>query len=233
MTQVWLGSTADWNTLKQLADEGDNPLAAAMVALCYSHIAIRVVPNCLDEARLYVNKSLPWLQEEVVRGCKYAQLYLGLLIASDVALTRDLEEAFRLCRLSAEQGYPIAVNALGDFYFFGTGVTMDKVEAVRLFQQAAQQGCGVAQNNLPKCYEKGIGVTSDMSEAIRWYRLAADQGHTDAQFSLGICYLAGNGVEKDPTEALRWYRLAADKGDADAQLDVGVCYHHGKGVEKD
>jgi TPR repeat protein len=64
-------------------------------------------------------------------------------------LAKDDQEAARLYKLAANQGYAQAQNNLGVFYRDGRGgVEKDQREAIRLFQLSAAQGNESAKRNL-------------------------------------------------------------------------------------
>ncbi len=134
---------------------------------------------------------------------------------------------------AAEQGYMLAQNKLGSYYYHGIGVTQDYKKAVEWYRKSADQGHAVAQNNLGSCYFSGIGVTQDYKKAVEWYRKSAEQGYVLAQNSLGNCYYDGVGVPQDYKKAVEWYRKAADQGNAVAQNSLGDCYYNGIEVTQD
>lgn len=145
---------------------------------------------------------------------------------------KNYQEAARLYRLTAEQGYAAAQNSLAFCYRNGEGVEKDLTAAVRLYRLAADQDYAAAQNNLAFCYRNGEGIEKDLTEAVRLYRLVADKGYAAAQNELAICYYRGDGIGKDLTEAVRLFRLAADQGHAAAQSNLAVLYENGNGVGK-
>ena len=53
---------------------------------------------------------------------------------------KEYEDAARLYRLAADQGYAVAQVKLGSMYELCPGVTQDYTEAVRLYRLAADQG---------------------------------------------------------------------------------------------
>ena len=96
----------------------------------------------------------------------------------------DDDEALRLYRLAADQGYAAAQHSLGVMFDFGQGVAKDDAEAVRWYRFAAAQGHAGAQFNLGNMFDFGQGVAKDDAEAVRWYRLAAAQGDAGAAAAL-------------------------------------------------
>ena len=149
-------------------------------------------------------------------------------------LSKEKREQFPFYCKAAEQGYPIAQNDLGNFYYKGVGgVCRNYTEAAKWYRKAAEQGLAIGQYNLGCLYRDGTGVPRDFTEAVRWFRKAAAQGDADAQYSLGRRYHHGEGVPKDYSEALKWYRLAADQGNLSAQNNIGVLYKYGLGIPQD
>ena len=171
---------------------------------------------------------------------------------------RNYEEAARLFRLLADQGYAEAQEYLGRMYYRGTGVNTDYTEAARWYRLAAEQGRAEPQWWLGYMYDNGIGVPQDLEAAVQWYRMAAQHGDTEAQYSLWFTsedleekrrWLRLAGLQghvraqwmlgfhyqghKDYTEAARWYRMAAEQGDRASQYALGDTYHHGRGVTQD
>src|SRR5215472_19384951 len=84
---------------------------------------------------------------------------------------KDTQEAVRLYRLAADQGYPKVQAALGFFYEQGMGgLDKDEAEAARQYRLAADQGNARGQYNLAVYYEEGRGgMPKDGAEAVRLY----------------------------------------------------------------
>lgn len=147
--------------------------------------------------------------------------------------TKNIEEAVKWFRLSAEQGNANGQNALGFSYQYGEGVEENMEEAIKWYWLATEQKNARAQYNLGFCYFIGKGVEKDLKEAIRLIRMSADQGYSMGQAWLGFCYEIGIGVGKDEKAAARLYRLSADQGCLFAQFRLGLCYEYGKGIPID
>jgi hypothetical protein len=116
------------------------------------------------------------------------------MILNGEGVTKDDEEAARLHRLAAAQGYPDAQYFLGCSFEEGRGVAQDRVEATRWFLLAAAWQHAQAQFHLGFAYEKGRGVAQDTEEAIRWYQLAAFQGLSHAKNRLRRCLAVLHGA---------------------------------------
>jgi uncharacterized protein len=72
------------------------------------------------------------------------------MYANGRGVAKDDEEAVRLLRKAAEQGYGIAQNNLGNVYEYGLGMPKDLAEAVRWYRKAAKYGHEGAKANLKR-----------------------------------------------------------------------------------
>jgi TPR repeat protein len=84
----------------------------------------------------------------------------------------DFSSAARWWKLSADNGYALAQEQLGDFYREGIGVPENFKAAAKLIEQAAQQGLFSAQMEIGEIYEKGLGVPQDFVKAYFWFNVA-------------------------------------------------------------
>jgi len=87
-----------------------------------------------------IRNALPAITKFADEGRSWAQVNLGSLYESGIALPRDLKEAVFWFRSAAEQGFPEAQYNLGDAYRRGRGVTINRRSAIEWFQRAAKQG---------------------------------------------------------------------------------------------
>jgi TPR repeat protein len=232
MSKVWCGNPEAWNALKGFADTS-HPLAAAMVAVCFSHRQIRIVPNNAENARIYANLSMQWLAEEASSGCMYAQYYLAEFHDKAITIPENKAEAIRLCRLAADQELDEAQATLGYWFGLDNDVATVRPQQIRLYRLAADQGNARALNSLGYCYDFGEDVAQDYVEAAHLYRLGAEQGLSYAQYALGLCLKGGKGIPQNITEAVHYLGLAADQNFAYAQCSLGLHYLSGEGVDKD
>lgn len=114
----------------------------------------------------------------------------------------NLQEAFRLYRLSAEQGVVGAQRYLGYFYASGQGVAQNHQEAVRWYLLAADQGDRGPVPPRIAVSAQGNGVPKDIAQARKWYQLAARKGLKDAEKWLLVAdQQLGTQVKVDVTEA--------------------------------
>jgi TPR repeat protein len=79
-------------------------------------------------------------------------------------------------RQLADNGDPVAENALGLRYATGDGVKLSESEAVRWFTKAAELGNIPAQSKLGSIYYSGRGVPQDANRAYFWMVVARSGG---------------------------------------------------------
>ena len=90
------------------------------------------------------------------------------------------QEAFRLFKELAEQGYAVAQFGLAGMYANGEGVAKDNKEAAVWFRKAAEQGNAKGQTLLGLCYRHGQGVPLDDVLAYLWFSMAVANGDKGA-----------------------------------------------------
>ena len=186
------------------------------------------------------------LEEKVAsqaeEGDLFAQLELARIYKNRSGAGKNLAEAKKWFKKSAEQGYWLAMNYLGEVCYFEEN---DKENAVAWYIKAAEQGYAIAQKHLGDCYYFGEGVEEDEDKAAYWYKKAAEQGNEDAKKNLKK-YFSNNVSKKDIEESeYLLNKNSEDIGenesslnqnledaDADMQFNIGNCYYFGDGVEE-
>ena len=134
---------------------------------------------------------------------------------------KDLPEAVRLMRLSAETGERNGQQGWGQMLYFGVGMTENKPEGLRYTRMAADAFNPEAQYDMALAnYFGDVGIPKNLVEAARWARLSADNGLPRAQLLLGKLLWAGEGLVQNRTEAVRWMKKAADQHDETAINDL-------------
>ena len=68
------------------------------------------------------------------------QFNLGFCYYIGLGVEQDYNEAFRLFRLSADRGFPVAMFAVGDCYYLGTGAEKDLDAAKAWYQKSLDAG---------------------------------------------------------------------------------------------
>ena len=136
--------------------------------------------------------SAPWIQSEVAPWVQHklhnhAQPQLQTVLASSRPTKSDVAavETATLDQLRqmAENGDPIAQNALGLRYATGDGIALNEEEAVAWFTKSAEQGNVAAQSKLGSLYYSGRGVAQDSNRAYFWM-VVARMGGDDASKAL-------------------------------------------------
>lgn len=141
-------------------------------------------------------------------------LLLAMPVAADYIVAKkaiedgDFKRAFKEWRLSAQEGYPEAQNALGNLYFHGIGTPRDYRESLKWYEKVPRQNDPEALQNMGHIYTNGLGgVRKNLKKAFLLYLKAAKQGHVGGQYFVGHFYAKGLGVEKDNVQALMWFDL--------------------------
>ena len=185
----------------------------------YKFLEIIMVKD--NYSNIFDEKIYPELLEKVFTVLSFlakendsvAQYYLGNMYDEGKGKPKDLSEAVKWYRKSAEQGHTKAQYCLGVMYYYGHGILKDYAEAVRWYRKSADQGHMSAQNRLGYSYETGEGVSKDYVEALKWYRKAVDQGSAVAHNNVGEIYKKGGyGVKKNDSEAYKWKEKAKKMG---------------------
>ena len=109
-----------------------------------------------------------------------AQYNLGWMYANERGVPRNTATAAQLYTLAAEQGLPVAQNALAAMYESGTGVAQDYKTAAKWYRAAARQGFARAQFNLGVMHDEGKGIPRNDTYAHVWYNIVASSGDRDA-----------------------------------------------------
>lgn len=157
---------------------------------------------------------------------------IGLLLGNNTS-TQDQDEALRLLRLAADQGYIPAATGLGTVYESGSLVTKDIPQAIVWYTKSAEQGDWIAQLSLGRLYFLGDGISRDTTTAKKWLQQAAASGDGGAAFYLGLLNDAGQGTTTNYAEAARWYKQAAEAGNPFAQQALASLLLRGQGVPRD
>ena len=179
----------------------------------------------LDQAREFYDKqdfkaSTDCLRKAAELGNQWAQAYYGERLMSGFGVEKNVPEAVKWFRKSADQNCYEALYQLGLCYESGEGVERNQDEAKACYRKAeksleywAKQGNQWAQIYYGEWLRNGLfGVEKNVPEALKWIRKSADQNCPEALYQLGACYENGEGVERNLDEAEAWYRKALDAG---------------------
>lgn len=142
------------------------------------------------------------------------------------------EEAVRWLKLSAMQGFDIAMYRLGKIYFQGDIVEKNIGETLRWLWEAEEKNNEYAQYLLGKIYLKGEGVSIDFLTAENMFEKAVLQGNMYAQYSLAKMHLQGKAQNSSISTAVQLLIASAKNGNQWAEYQLGKMYLYGQGVNK-
>lgn len=162
-----------------------------------------------------------------------ARYELAFIYKVEKGIIDDSIKHLELLESAANDGYWMAMNYLGYYYFYGNNVVQDYSKAIYWTRKAANLGYRAAQSGLAYCYENGIGVSRDVSEAIIWYTKAAEQGDGEAANKMGMAYYKGEGIEKNIEKENEWFLKGAKLGDMEAQYNYAINCRDGYGMQVD
>jgi TPR repeat protein/putative methionine-R-sulfoxide reductase with GAF domain len=176
------------------------------ISLPRSHLVILVCAAAVIAMVLGYNLA-PLIQSKAKeRGQSRMQTVLASSQAprSDPAQTSPSVEAasFELMRQMAQNGDPVAENALGLRYFQGdekNGIARDERQAFRWFSRAANHGSLAAQAKLAFLYWAGRGVVKDRNQAYFWTVLARARGN---QESKDLAAILASGMTSSQSAAI-------------------------------
>ena len=138
------------------------------------------------------------------------------------------DEAVIWYRLAADNGWPNALDGLGNLYKSGPddngrGAPEDINEAIRLYQVASELGSTNAMNNLGTLYLSDTLGEPNVELGVQWLSRAADRGNRFAPFNLGRMYRDGRVLERNYDKALEYFQLSADFGFSPAYGPWAEC----------
>ncbi len=110
----------------------------------------------------------------------------------------------------ADQGDPVAQNALANLFYLGLGVDTDYKQAASLYFAASKKGYAAAQLNLGHLYKQGLGVSADRVRAFGWYSMSNRYGNPVAEYYLTQLATEYSMTPNQISTALkRWAQLDA------------------------
>ena len=173
-------------------------------------------------------ESLSWARKSADAGDKKGQYLQGLLLYRGSAGVLDRKLAEKLFLKSANQGYDIAMNAMGQ-------VEHDKENysrALRWFKESADQhNNGKAQRMVGEYYTNEKYVQNDINQGIKYLEQAANQNVSDAILDLAALYADGSLVDQDLMQAAEWVKKSASTGNFKSQLLIADLLSNGKLVD--
>ena len=189
--------------------------------------------------------------DEIIRraesGDQAAQIELGEMYWSGIAVKPDPEKAFYWWTKAADGGNVEMMTKLGILYSDGHpghGIAPDPPKGEFWLLKAGKKGYSSAAHLLTMLYREGKGaIPADTAKYRYWYErwaeAAARKGDFRIASRLAGFYTGSIDTEhnvkwpEDPAKAASLYEWAADSGDVHAQTQLGIIYLAGRGVEKD
>jgi uncharacterized protein len=174
------------------------------------------------------------LQPAADAGHMRAQNLVGAAAQYGNGAPQDAATALRYLTLSADQGYPPALNNLGYLYEGGMpGVPIDLVKARDFYARAAALDYAPGISGLAQMMVNGEGGEIDLVQALRHFTRAAELGNPMAFEWLGWMNRTGTGMPENFAAARHNYQLAGMLGITAAWNEYGVLLEQGSGGDID
>lgn len=180
-----------------------------------------------------------------------AQNGYGIALEEGRGVAKNLSEAVKWYKLSAEQGEVRAMLNLAIYYRSLTDGKDGREEASQWLDKATQVGKNdyrVYHNLFVAHYNEGIrlGTDPDKKIAMEWCFKGAENGNPACQLTLARFYSSdSNGLEKDLDRAMELYKKAADQGCVNSMVALGnmlvkqsryeesLMYYHKAAIRED
>ena len=230
ISEVTKGNAKDENSAENLKLDTERPAGIhlpqyhLMILLCAAGLIAGVLAGALGFILApWIQSSVaPWvrakmqahqpgqIQTVLASGPASAQAWSAANNSSRSVDTSTLAQLRQL----AEQGEPLAQNALGLRYAQGDGVKLDEQEAARWFTKAAEQGNVAAQSKLGALYWAGRGVPASLHDAYFWTVLAragGDKGSRELAKLIGdhMTRAQSEQIEQDANTWLQQHQISA------------------------
>ncbi|WP_135074918.1 tetratricopeptide repeat protein [Terasakiella sp. SH-1] len=127
----------------------------------------------------------------------------------------DYEKAKAIIPSLAEQGDPIAMNAMGKWHHEGIIVEKSRKKACDWLEKAAKAGYVPSQYNFANCFHELGGRKENIKEHLNWLTKAGEQSHLRAQLRLMFWYMDTN-----KKLAQLWGEKAAAQNNATARVSL-------------
>lgn len=127
----------------------------------------------------------------------------------------DYEKAKAIILPLAEQGDPVAMNAVGNWHADGILVEKSRKLACDWYEKAANAGYRSAQFNYAYCFDEWGGRKRSTKMHLKWLNKAGEQSDLDSQLSLMFWYMDTN-----KELAKKWGEKAAAQNNATARVSL-------------
>ena len=157
------------------------PQETVALGLAYSKLSGNIKLNKAEHLwKTYLEtKSIAVLEEAARLEYAQAQNELAFLYWTGNGIQKNNDEAIRLYKLSANNGYTKAIYNLADCYF----ALKDYEKAFNKFSEAIRYDIPEAYNNLAFLYRFGLGIEQNLETSLDLYKKSYELGYVDAKKS--------------------------------------------------
>ena len=181
----------------------------------YSKAAEKEYVGAADAAKVISLPAQSW-DDAMVKKDASAQYKLGCCFArGNCGVGKDDSQAFKLFRMSADQGNVDALYVVALCYRDGIGTSKNGEEQKKALFAAATKDHAAALATIGDLYRDGNLVGQDFTTSLEYFKKAIAGGLDAAKESAA------------QIDRLALYWKPANDGDAEAQLNLGVCYRDG------
>ncbi len=151
---------------------------------------------------------------------------------------KKVSKGLRLLKKAAKLRNSIALNELGDIYYYGDVVREDMRKAEKYFLETTSYGSGYGAYSVATIYKEGRVGRPDREKAKKYYLLGHKWGDcNDPLTAIGDLYYErlgrGKALAPNYKEAAKWYRKAVEDGEHEAIFRLVTLYRRGLGVKQD
>ena len=172
----------------------------------------------------YRKASLETVKEYAEGGRAEAQLELALRFYAGHQVDKNVQQAFQLMHLAAEQKQPEALFLLSRMYAEGIGTRADPEKEELFFAEAIAND--PENEELQALYDRYV---SDTARAQRFLKTCADAGYAPALLDVGLPEAVHFYKTGQFEDALPLFLKLAGNGSAESAYYAGRIYADGKG----
>ena len=181
----------------------------------YGKAAEKEYAGASDAAKVIAVPAQYW-DDAMVKKDAIAQYKLGCCYSrGNCGVNKDDSQAFKLFRMSADQGNEDALYIVALCYRDGIGTSKNEEEQKKALFAAAKRSHVASLATIGDLYRDGNLVNRDFTMSLEYFNKAIEGGLEAAKSSAAQINKIG----------LYW--KAANDGDAEAQFNLGVCYRDG------
>lgn len=181
----------------------------------YNKAAEKGYAGAADAAKVISLPAQYW-DDAMVKKDASAQYKLGCCFArGNCGVGKDDSQAFKLFRMSANQGNVDALYIVALCYRDGIGANKNGEEQKKALFAAATKDHAAALATIGDLYRDGNLVGQDFTISLEYFKKAMAGGMDAAKDSAA------------QIDRLALYWKSANDGDAEAQLNLGACYRDG------